>query len=258
MSCARSHAKLRVLDLCTGSGCIPLLFQHEFYSKHGNEAIELDITAIDISSKARSLAYKNLKSRLDEISSNRELIGSPMLRSLKNFQILEADVMSSDSAISQTQANTVLQALQQVSKAGEKPEMDILVSNPPYISSKSFRTTTTRSVRFFEPKLALVPVKRGSWPLENDGDAFYPRLLALALDLKARFVLFEVADMEQAKRVAALAANQRVWEAIEIWRDEPSVIAEESMNLEGQIVTIHGTGHGRSVFARRHPPDDSS
>lgn len=255
---ARCNGRLRVLDLCTGSGCIPLLFHHEFYSKRENADTELDITAIDISSKARSLAHKNLKTRLDEMSSNNRGIGSPMLRSLENFQIIEGDVMPNDPYMRPNQPKTVLQALQQAPQSGKKPEVDVLISNPPYISFKTYRTTTARSVRLFEPQLALVPMKREVQPSENDGDAFYPHLLALALELKALVVLFEVADMDQAQRVAALAARQRVWETIEIWRDEPSAMAKKIVNVDGRKVTIHGTGHGRSVFASRALLDECS
>ncbi|KAH0138000.1 hypothetical protein KCU67_g15597, partial [Aureobasidium melanogenum] len=70
----------------------------------------------------------------------------------------------------------------------------------------------------------------------------------------AKVVLFEVADLEQAERVALMAKDQGIWDGIEIWRDYPS---EHDPDVEiintGALkdVKILGTGNGRSVFAYR-------
>ena len=121
-------------------------------------------------------------------------------------------------------------------------EWDILTSNPPYISPRSYNTCTARSVRNFEPKLALVPPQSQPQPHppvrsqsrsqspasistctspintdphthpeqnqegnDKDGDAFYPTLLSHASILNAKIVILEVADMQQARRVCSLA-----------------------------------------------------
>jgi methylase of polypeptide subunit release factors len=133
-----------------------------------------------------------------------------------------------------------------------------LISNPPYISTSAFRRTTSASVRKYEPKLALVPPvphSSAGQADEDDGDLFYPKLYELATMLDTKVVLFEVADMEQAIRVAGLAGDH--WEAVEIWRDDPGAdgVEEESVNVgEGEgmrWVDVRGVGNGRSVVAYR-------
>ncbi|KAK4987911.1 hypothetical protein LTR66_007466 [Elasticomyces elasticus] len=95
------------------------------------------------------------------------------------------------------------------------------MSNPPYISPLEFDNTTSRSVRNFEPKIALVPPSDAALSGIDQGDVFYPRLLAIAEEVGAKLVLLEVADLTQARRVATMAYKQRVWDGIEIWRDDP-------------------------------------
>src|SRR4051812_39952052 len=52
-------SELRVLDLCTGTGCIPLLFHHEFYA--ARDDVQLRLLGMDISEQAIDLAQHNLK-----------------------------------------------------------------------------------------------------------------------------------------------------------------------------------------------------
>ena len=102
------------------------------------------------------------------------------------------------------------------------------------------------------------------------GDLFYPRLLDLAARVSARVVLFEVADMEQAVRVAAMVRGQGlgrdrgggVWDGCEIWRDWPAAGAGaggeeeeegggEGVGVQGVDVRARGEGNGRAVLAWR-------
>ncbi|KAH9843436.1 Pfam:methyltransferase 26 [Teratosphaeria destructans] len=150
--------------------------------------------------------------------------------------------------------------MQEALKAENAPQIDVLISNPPYISSKAYRTTTAPSVRHFEPKLALVP-SASSTPPDSaneipDGDIFYPRLLSLAERLCARVFMFEVADHGQAERVAKLTVETGAWNIIEIWREDPNARPEHCEHqhkvvIGGREVPVLGKGHGRSVFAHR-------
>src|SRR5699024_1319421 len=89
-----------------------------------------------------------------------------------------------------------------------KLECDVLISNPPYISLTSFRDgTTARSVRVFEPTLALVPpVSKDCQGQENcdQGDLFYHSLVAISLKLRTRLAVLECGDRIQAKRVVSI------------------------------------------------------
>ena len=138
---------------------------------------------------------------------------------------------------------------------GDLTKWDILISNPPYISPQAFQTTTMRSVRNYEPKLALVPDRMPDDPGVDSGDVFYPRLLDIAKQVDAKIVLFEVADMEQARRVAIMAVQRGLWDGIEIWKDWPTSEGDYEHELERDEelgdISIRGHGNGRSVFAWR-------
>ncbi|KAK5146747.1 hypothetical protein LTR04_000979, partial [Oleoguttula sp. CCFEE 6159] len=165
------------------------------------------------------------------------------------LQFIQADVLKDDSGPTDTNIQALVDVLKSYAKeSGEALGWDVLISNPPYISPSSFNTSTSRSVRVFEPKLALVPPDvSGSTDL-NAGDVFYPRLLAIAEEVSAKIVLFEVADLEQADRVANIANSTGLWDGIQIWRDVP---AETPIELTRSGVKVLGHGNGRSVFCWR-------
>jgi len=128
---------------------------------------------------------------------------------------------------------------------------DIIISNPPYISSAAFERDTARSVRKYEPKQALVPPSIADSNDESAGDTFYPRLLAIAQRVDAKMILLEVADLDQAKRVADIAGQSGFWDGIEIWRDEPAGQPLQEEDIENKRYTVLGRGNGRSVFCWR-------
>ncbi|KAK5137010.1 hypothetical protein LTR08_001019 [Meristemomyces frigidus] len=241
---------LHILDLCSGSGCIPLLFHHEFYAQPGNEHCKLHMVGADISVQALELARRNQKSQIAAQSKR----VTAQTTSLAAMRFLHADVLLSEAANAIHAPIGVVEALQQLTNTRPTPAYEVLISNPPYISSQAFRTTTARSVRNFEPKLALVPDNPSSAPSALDGDVFYPRLLALADQLRTEIILFEVADIDQAQRVATLLARQSTWRTVEIWRDEPGATSDEADHVlldGGESVPVRGAGNGRSVFAYR-------
>jgi len=102
-------------------------------------------------------------------------------------------------------ADSVRNALGMLSR---HPAIDLLISNPPYISPSDFRNgTTARSVRLFEPRLALVPPIKPSPSLNANasaGDVFYQRLLELSLAIRARLTVLECGDKKQAERVVEM------------------------------------------------------
>lgn len=69
--------------------------------------------------------------------------------------------------------------------------------------------------------------------------------------MHAKVILFEVADMEQAIRVATMAIERGIWQTVEIWRDEPSAGTEDDILITEARVLVRGSGHGRSIFAYR-------
>lgn len=243
-----SSSSLRILDLCTGTGCIPLLL-HSCLADHLKN---LSVVGVDISPQAVKLADQNLRWNIQK--------GNLRARAQKEVRFMQADVFA-DHPIWTSEGDRI-DRLSSIDDHHEPLGCDILISNPPYISPKSFNTDTTRSVRNWEPRLALVPRSINSnqeLPSLNHedvppGDGFYPRLLSIAEKIKAKIVLLETADLDQAIRVASLAIQSSLWDRIEIWRDWPDqgngVVGEpsETVQLRGMTVPIRGEGNGRAVL----------
>lgn len=225
---------LRILDLCTGTGCIALLL-HSLLSLRISS---LFLLGIDISPRAIALAKHNLHSNIHA--------GHLSPLSATQMQFAQADILRRD--------------------AIPEGKWDILITNPPYISPSGYDRSTSRSVRAWEPKTALVPpppppsqlptyahTKQNlQWEKDNTvGDAFYPRLFNIAQRVDAQVVLVEVADMAQAQRVAALAIKAHVWRRCEIWRDWPAGRGVQAVEIGGRRVEIRGEGEGRAVMLWR-------
>lgn len=220
---------LKLLDVCSGSGCISLLLHSLLCPKIKN----LDITGFDISPMALDLARQNLEWNIKKL----HLI--PEADSQIRFE--KCDVLNN-----MPQRGTV----------------DIIISNPPYICRRHFLTETSRSVRNYEPVLALVPqagkAEHGRIAPE---DVFYARLLEMHRFHNSKLLLMEVGGDEQARRVVelALSMNLGVENKIEVWRDWPDGEAEvgekKVMVIEGKEAMIKGTGRMRSVVLFKNKLD---
>ncbi|KAI2615885.1 S-adenosyl-L-methionine-dependent methyltransferase [Hypoxylon sp. NC1633] len=229
------ETRLGVLDLCSGSGCIALLL--DSLLRRGVPGLR--VTGFDVEPRAVALARENLEYN----------VRRGLLRGLDGVEFGTADIFAED----------WLDGLR-----GRANDVDVLVSNPPYISARGFDRDTGRSVRNFEPRLALVPLPstRSSraahvWP----EDVFYDRLLEIAAVLRPRFAVFEVGGLAQALRVVQMARSRcegidvGVEVDVEIWRDWPDMRPREdepeSVEVGGMDVLVRGSGHGRAVFIRR-------
>lgn len=211
---------LRILDLCTGTGCISLLLHSMLKPVGGNIGRKVKIMGIDISDEALALARDNLEYNIGENLLDLSAVSDVTFRKASVFDVcngLAGDGLDLGSSSS---------------------KFDVIISNPPYVSEKDYQAggTTTRSVRNFEPKLALVPEPSRTGDLSheerrsptNDGDAFYQPLLYIAQKVEASIVILETGDHHQALRVHRMAKamhRQNVPPAmIEIWDDDASDI----------------------------------
>ncbi|KAG5287965.1 S-adenosylmethionine-dependent methyltransferase [Histoplasma ohiense] len=152
---------LRIVDLCTGTGCIPLLL-HSLLSP---VFPKLQICGVDISTRALKLARENLKHNI--------ALGMLSERAREEVSFIKGDVLSGLSGLSGLYTSSVTPASKTAAAAAEpeiNPVITILLSNPPYISPAQFANgTTARSVRRYEPKLALVPPARAPIHRQQQG-----------------------------------------------------------------------------------------
>jgi methylase of polypeptide subunit release factors len=196
----------------------------------------MEVLGVDISDAALKLARENLVHNV--------ATGHLAATALHGVSFMKEDLLSDD----------ILPGRQRL----YDNTWDIVISNPPYISQSGFDKDTSRSVRNWEPKLALVPpdIQLDDPRWSRKEDIFYPRILDIAMSSNARIALMEVADTGQALRVARMALDAGFWKSVEIWRDWPAhndPFAEpiQEAILGGHVIAFRGVGHGRAVFCRR-------
>lgn len=220
---------LKIIDFCSGTGCISLLL----YSLLTKVYAKLAVVGLDISSHALDLANENVRFNALQSSDQQSV----------SFKF--ADVLGDKQKI--------------LDECGSV--CDVIISNPPYISEDGFNKETTRSVRNWEPKLALVPNPSnldtvfsnddsGNFSLVEAQDVFYHRLLHFHSLFKSKILVMEVGDEAQAIRIVKMASCSP--DRIEIWRDWPD--QDESgdgranyMLIEDDKVAVKGTGMVRAV-----------
>ncbi|KAK4148202.1 uncharacterized protein C8A04DRAFT_23999 [Dichotomopilus funicola] len=233
-----SSTPLNILDLCTGTGCIPLLLLHSLLASP-SVAGPISLHGVDISPHAVRLARENLAHniRLGLLPAsiqgpNSSSLGSGNPSQNPNpyytLKFTEQDIfspsfLSSHFPSSQqpsTQPSTQSNP-QPTSKDMPKNDLDLLISNPPYISSSAFTSrTTARAVRQHEPRLALVPDPISSlltaysresshsggssqkvYESCHPADVFYARLAEIVGMVRPKRVVMEVGGWGQAMRV---------------------------------------------------------
>ncbi|KAF3056628.1 Mitochondrial N(5)-glutamine methyltransferase MTQ1 [Daldinia childiae] len=240
------ESNLRILDLCTGSGCIALLL----YSILNRKFPKMHVRGLDIEPRAVSLAKENLAYNIER--------GSLRQRNANAVSFEETNIFSTDWLVPVLEQAGLINNLRFKQSELKRGAVDILVSNPPYISQEGFDRDTEPSVRDHEPRLALVPepsADNSPYATVLPEDVFYARILDVAKVLQPRFVVLEVGDLAQAVRVVQMARERcRNAKEAEIWRDwpdmKPSEGEPESVDVAGVTVPVRGGGNGRAVFLR--------
>ncbi|KAG0667856.1 hypothetical protein C6P45_005270 [Maudiozyma exigua] len=126
----------KIMDLCTGSGCIPLTMINETKNLFSNQT-RLYVDALDYSPIAIDLSKLNFKTNFDNkvaLSQNFNV----------SFNIQKCNILNEPEII------------QYLGKYKEKRKINILTCNPPYIPHHEFIKDVRSSVRMYEPKLALI------------------------------------------------------------------------------------------------------
>lgn len=215
---------VKVADFCTGTGCIALLLHSLLRSPALNPQhhLNLQIRAFDISHEVLSLSKQNLEHNINQVTLHESA------RSCISFEHLDVLALSRLS----------LPRMQEHLFPGDEDgSFDVIISNPPYISPAHFRPggATTKSVRKFEPKLALVPPAALTFPAVDQADQFYPALIRIAAATRCKLLIMEVGDTSQALRVLKLCKtsvkhgirshmHRRYPIDCEVWNDDGHVV----------------------------------
>ncbi|KAG6039154.1 hypothetical protein E4U41_003115 [Claviceps citrina] len=238
------NRQITVLDLCTGTGCIPLLV----FASLRESFQRLTVQGVDIAPVAVDLAQSNIEHNIN-------LGRMAPMRAGQTLHVLRGDIFS-DADIELLSANNC----------------DVLISNPPYISRKvwdSGRGQLGYSVRKYEPRLALVPDADIETPVGwQHEDVFYLRLLDISMTVKPSIALFELGDEQQIRRVLSGLFRHQVADnvtEVEVWRDWPDGKADAEQDAEltitlggrNRTVSVMGSGQMRCIFMRNrwHPKD---
>lgn len=223
-----------ILDLCTGTGCIPLLL----FALLQRRASSLKVHGVDISPVATALSNKNVRF-------NQTLGHLPIPAHGQSISFSQDDIFDDE------QMSHIL-----------TQRWDVLVSNPPYISRDVWNHGKGQlgySVRKYEPRLALVPrddiLVPSGWRHE---DVFYARLFDIANIIQPKIVVLEIGDADQAWRVIQqilLHPTSSDW-VVEAWRDQPDFhsLPDEKNEMifhrlgeEPATIRIRGAGNVRSI-----------
>lgn len=180
---SNSSSCIRILDMCTGSGCIAITLYKELIKRRFN----IDITATDISDKALTVTEKNRDLLIVKESKECQSKGSKSIED--TFHIIESDLFTNLS---------------------RDKHFDIILSNPPYIPTKDIEELEIE-VRNHDPYIALDG--------DLDGLKFYRKIIEESKDyLKDKgFIIFEI-GYNQGKDVTFLL-EKKGYEDISIYKD---------------------------------------
>ncbi|RYP31787.1 hypothetical protein DL767_005565 [Monosporascus sp. MG133] len=246
---------LRVVDFCSGTGCVALLL-FALLQRQRRNVNRLRVYGFDVEPRAVALGRLNL------VMNMRRGFLKPPVGEEQCVAFERADVFSSDwrSFLWNNDNDDGDDEGGRTPGPRRERQIDVLVSNPPYISAAGFAHDTGRSVRNHEPRLALVPDPARFGTDDYDcapEDVFYARLLLIAEDARPGVVALEVGDLAQALRVVEMALwykEERWWGSVEIWRDWPDMLPDEGEEgvvvIGGVRVPVIGSGNGRLVLLR--------
>lgn len=211
----------KVLDLCTGSGCIAISL-----AAKGGYA---DVTAADLSPEALAVAERNAREllrggwRIFSYERGKKNVpdGGQPVETLKfkytagiKAKPEENGRISAESAVFEEERHFRLYQGDLFAALPQGSRYDILVSNPPYIPSAVIEGLQPE-VRDHEPRMALDG--------EADGLAFYRRIAAQAPDwLNPGGAVYLEIGCDQAEAVSALLADVG-FVNIEVFKDLPGL-----------------------------------
>ena len=191
--------KFTLVDLCSGSGCIPLLLK-SFVSeelekgldeKYGPSNPYATFVGIEKSPIAAEVAQMNLR------------------RNHLSPEKMSDGYMSYLTILTVSTIYFLNQDIQALPPASFQGRVDIITCNPPYIPL-STRPTLSRTVTKYEPSEAL-------FVDSPHGDEYYHFLQSIATRWGTNALVMEVGDLPQGERVKAYFSS-RGWDS-SVWLD---------------------------------------
>ncbi|KAK6511596.1 hypothetical protein TWF481_000511 [Arthrobotrys musiformis] len=213
----------RVLDICTGSGPIALLIAKQLYDL--NLPYGFRVLGVDISNPALKLARGSLEYNIKK--------GILPKRARQDVNFLQGDVLNPRPSIygdgkaqgfnslGKSEVHDDIKSFfMNEDQVDSGPMVDIVIANPPYVSASGYWEDTGRSVRLYEPEIALVPPEKRPDNVADDvlrEDIFYPAIEEYAAYFKSKAIIFETGGDKQSSRVKAMLES-RGWET-GTWKD---------------------------------------
>ena len=160
----REHKEspVRLLDMCTGSGCIGI----SCFLERKEKGVTDDVTLADISEGALSVAGRNA----GELGADVNIVKSDIYNSFDSKSHRMNNKLSGDNDVKRN-TNEIMVDYDQAVNNDSDGSFDIIVSNPPYIRSDVI-PTLMEEVKDFEPVLALDG--------DRDGLKFYKKIIGEA------------------------------------------------------------------------------
>ncbi|KAJ3417622.1 hypothetical protein HDV05_000079 [Chytridiales sp. JEL 0842] len=185
----KSERPFRILDLCTGSGCIPLALAH-----HLSPVANISVHGVDISTRALELARRNAK--------------QTDLGHAVHFHKL--DIMQND------------QIHEKLLRMCDTKGFDLVVSNPPYIPEDEYKELDKSVKEWEDPRALLAPDKLGVAFYERIIEIFkkYPALLNRDRwkdDTQVPRCAVEIGVKKQIEPVRTIMTSE--FKDVEVWSD---------------------------------------
>ena len=232
---------LRMLDLCTGTGCIPILLSH-LRRQTGGITVAY---GVDISTDAVSLARENATDQSLAPSSSLECITSHDDGPEATTEVAGADVVGGrtnhdrettdpigtsavddvhGSALDVMHADVLQENFVRVVLSRMRPPFDVITSNPPYIPLDQYERLPN-SVKEWEDRRALLgdlPTRRLGDGCKGRGLMFYHRIAEIVSTdgvLAANGVVVLEVGHTQAEEVREMLGKTGGVSATEVWED---------------------------------------
>jgi len=230
-----------MLDLCTGTGCIPILLSH-LRRQAGGITIAY---GVDISADAVSLARENatdqsltpssdlncIVSRDDDLEANKEVVVTGELGGRTNHGRGTVDLNAASaasgvgrSALDVMCADILQEDFVHMVLSRMEPPFDVITSNPPYIPLDEYERLPN-SVKEWEDWRALL----GDPPTDGSGDGskgrglmFYNRIAQIVSAdgvLTSNGIVALEVGHTQAERVREILVETGRMSATEVWKD---------------------------------------